>query len=212
MQASILPHPRPRTGRSIAGWVAAVICLAVMKRRNSSAAPWLTGFGCVSAAVSRRLDQWRYKWCAARAEHRSTASLSGDRHGPVHLHLKCICVYVCIMAIYLVLEVFSVDLFCASWAQREPFNWAELTECLSSEQFITIGTVNIVIISSYWTSRDGLWTAVWKVVVISAATIWIFIGKLVGMRFQIRSLKSKAGLTSLLLPLRPTCTPQRGHG
>lgn len=43
MQAHILAHLHPRTGRSIAGWVKAVICLAVMTRCNSV---WLRVSGC----------------------------------------------------------------------------------------------------------------------------------------------------------------------
>lgn len=125
MQASILPHPHPRTGRSIAGWVAAVICLAVMKRRNSSAAPWLTGFGCVSAAVSHRLDQWRYKWCAARAERRSTASVSGDRHTVLFTFILNVFVYSSAWWQFTrAWSVFTWFVF-ASSAQKEPLNWAD---------------------------------------------------------------------------------------
>ncbi len=114
MQARILPHLSPRTGRSIAGWVKAMIYLAVMKRRNSPAALWLTEFGCVSTAVSHRLDHWHYKWAVELRLNTGTLPLSlGHTHSLVCFILNgCICVH----------EVFSLDLYSASWAQMAPFN------------------------------------------------------------------------------------------
>lgn len=51
--------------------------------------------------------------------------LWGQTHSPVYFHLKCICVYVCIMAIYSCLKCFHLICSLPPRAQKEPLNWAD---------------------------------------------------------------------------------------